>query len=110
MFSDSFEKESCPDTSSVSQNIQGTHSQMDSFTLPVFTEAGGHSARTPQFSDYLSLFKSVTNAMKVGMFRLRCNFVTGVARSTTTPFVIMRREEDASTLARNANSKLLRVW
>ena len=55
-------------------------------------------------------FKSVTNAMKVGMFRLRCSFVTRVARNATTPFVITRREEGASSLARNANSKLLRVW
>ena len=85
---------------------KGTHSHMDSFLLPVSSD----SARTQQFSNCLSFFKSVTNAMKVGMFRLRGNFVTGVARSTTTPSVIMRREEDASTLARNANSKLLRVW
>ena len=31
--------------------------------------------------------------MKVGMFRLRCSFVTGVAKYATTPFVIARRQE-----------------
>ena len=55
-------------------------------------------------------FKSVTSAMKVGRFRLSCSFVTGVAKNATTHFVTTRREEDASTLERNANSKLLRVW
>ena len=63
MVSESFEKESYPYTSSVRQNIQGTHSHTDSLPLPVSTEPGGDSAHTQQFSDHLSLFKSVTSAM-----------------------------------------------
>ena len=55
MVSESFEKESHPYTSSVSQNIQGTHSHTGSLPLPVSTEPGGDSAHTQQFSDYLSL-------------------------------------------------------
>ena len=57
MFSESFEKESYPCSSSVSQNIQGTHSHVDSFPLPVSTEPGGDSAHTQQFSDFLSPFQ-----------------------------------------------------
>ena len=85
------------------------HSHTDSFPFPVSTEPGGDSAHTKQFSDYLS-FKSVTNAMKVGMFWLRCSFVAGVAKYATIPFVIAQREEVENTLGRNVNSKLLRVW
>ena len=44
--------------------------------------------------------------MKVGMFRHRCRFVTGAARNATTPFVITRKEEDASTLARNVKQEI----
>ena len=69
MFSESFEKESYPHTSSVSQDIQSTHSHVDRFHLLVSSEPEGDFAHTQQFSDYLSLFKSVTSAMKVGMFR-----------------------------------------
>ena len=96
----------------IGQSGHPRHSQSyEYFPLLVSTEPDCDSAHTQQFSDYLSpSFKSVTNAMKVGMFRLRCSFVTREARDATTPLVITRREEDASTLARNANSKLLRVW
>ena len=53
---DFFEKLSYPYTSSVSQNIQGTHSHMDaSPPRPALTEPGGDSAHTQQFSDYLYL-------------------------------------------------------
>ena len=58
MFSESFEKESHPYTSSVSQNIQSIHSHTDSHLLPVSTEPGGDSAHTQQFSNYLSLFQA----------------------------------------------------
>ena len=83
---------------------------MDPFSPPVSSETESDFAHTQQFSDYLSLFKSVTNAMKVGKFRLRCSFVTGVAKYATIPFVITQKEEDANTLARNANSKLPSMW
>ena len=43
-------RKSCPYTSSVSQNIQGTHSHVDSFPLPVSAEPDGDSAHTQQFS------------------------------------------------------------
>ena len=58
MFSESFEKESHPYTSSVTQNIQSIHSHTDSLLLPVSTEPGGDSAHTQQFSNYLSLFQA----------------------------------------------------
>ena len=54
MFSECFEKESSPCTSSVSQDIQGTHSHMDRFSLPVSPEPEGDFAHIQQFSDYLS--------------------------------------------------------
>ena len=57
MFSESFEKESYPYTSSVSQNIQGTHSHIERFSQPVSSETEGDSTHTQQFSDYLSLFQ-----------------------------------------------------
>ena len=111
MFSESFEKESHPYTSSVSQDIQGTHSHVDRFSQPVSSETEGDFAHTLNNSAIISpSFKSVTNAMKVGMFRLRCRFVTGLTNCATTPFDIARREEVESTLERNVNSKLLGVW
>ena len=57
MFSESFEKQFYPYTSSVSQDIQGTHSHMDPFSLLVSIEPGGDIAHTQQFSDFLSLFQ-----------------------------------------------------
>ena len=92
MFS-AFEKESCPYTSSVSQNIQDTHSHVDSFPCQCQLSLAV-TLHTLNDSVIISpLFKSVTNAMKGGMFRLRRSFVTVVARNATTPFVITRREE-----------------
>ena len=99
MFSERFEKESCPYTSTVSQDIQGTHSHMDRFHLLVSPEPEGDFAHNSTVQ-WLSL-----SAMKAGMFRHRCKFVTGVARNATTPSVTTRKEEDASTLARNVTSR-----
>ena len=53
---------------------------------------------------------AITNVMEVGMFRLRCSFVTEVTNCETTPVVNARREEVESILERNVNSKLLKVW
>ena len=61
MFSESFEKESFPYTSSVSQNIQGTHSHMDSLTLLVSCESDGESAHTLNNSVTTSPFFQVGN-------------------------------------------------
>ena len=111
MFCESSEKESYPYTSSVSQDIQGTHSHMGRFFHCLFPLSLAVTLHTLNKSMIIShSFKSVMSAMQVGRFRLSCSFVTGVAKTATTPFVITRREEDASTLERNANSKLLRVW
>ena len=57
MFSERFGKESYPYTSSVSQDIQGTHSHMDRFSLPVSPEVDGDFAHIQQFSDYLFLVR-----------------------------------------------------
>ena len=58
MFSERFEKDTYPYTSSVSRDVQGTHSHMDRFSFPVSPVPEGDFAHTlNQFSDYLSLFK-----------------------------------------------------
>ena len=56
MFSDCFEKDSKPYTSSVSQDIHSNHSHLDRYSLPVSPERDGDLAHTQQFLDYLSLF------------------------------------------------------
>ena len=87
MFSESFEKESHPYTSSVSQNIQGSHSQTDSlspylFPLSLVVTLNNSAILSPSFK---LVKNAITNAMEVGMFRLRCSFVTEVTNCATTP-------------------------
>ena len=108
MFSENFEKESYPAphrsvrTSKALTVIWILYPCLFLLSLTVNLHTLNNSVIISPF------FKSVMNAMKVGTFRHRCSFVTGEERNATNPFVITRREEDASTLARNANSKLLR--
>ena len=54
MFNKCFEKDSYRFTSSVGQDIHGTHSHMDRFSLHVVPEAEGDFAHTQQFRDSLS--------------------------------------------------------
>ena len=57
MFSERFGKDSKPYTSSVSQDIHGTHSHLDRYSLLVSPERDGDLAHTQQFCDYLTLFQ-----------------------------------------------------
>ena len=56
-FSKRFEKESYLETSSVCEDIHGTHSHMDRFLLPASPEPEGDLAHTQQIRDYLPLLQ-----------------------------------------------------
>ena len=55
MFSKRFEEESYPHLSPVGQDIHGTHSHMDRFSLLVSPGVEGDFEHTQQFCDYLSV-------------------------------------------------------
>ena len=110
MFSESFEKESHPYTSSVSPNIQGTNSHTDSLTLPVSTEPGGDSAHTQQFSDYLSLFQAGNECDERRHVSAQMQFSDRGDKVRDNPFCHRSQRGGRKHTGKHANSKLLRVW
>ena len=111
MFSKRFEKESCPYTSLVGQDIHGTHSHMDRFSLPVSLEPEGDFVHTQQFSEYLSLFQDGEQCddSRHGQAQLQICDMNGKERNN--PFCHhANRGGRTHTLERNANLRLPKVW
>ena len=90
----------------IGQSEHPRHSQ----SYDVSTEPDCDSAHTQQFSDYLSLFQVGNECDESRHVSAEMQFCDKRGKGRDNSFCHHAKEEDASTLARNANSKLLRVW
>ena len=86
IFSERFGKESYPYTSSVSQDIQGTHSHMDRLSLLVSPEHEGDFVHIQRFSDYPFLVRVGGECDESRHVSAQMQICDGSGKERKTPF------------------------